>query len=97
MGAPGGGEGNPIAGFLPLVLVLVVVYFLMIRPQMKKQRAQQQMIDELEKGDEIVTTGGIHGTIANIKDDTIVVKVAENVKIEVSRAAVTRNKTQTKD
>ena len=94
---PGGEGGSSLAGFLPLVLVLLVVYFLMIRPQMKKQKAQQQMIDELEKGDEIVTNGGIHGTIANIKDDTIVIKVAENVKIEISRAAVTRNKTQSQD
>tara|TARA_Y100001968_G_C18727278_1_gene422830 strand:+ start:54 stop:254 length:201 start_codon:yes stop_codon:yes gene_type:complete len=57
---------------------------------MKKQKQQQQMIDELEKGDQIVTSGGIHGHIQNIKDDVIVVKIAENVKIELSRSAVSR-------
>ena len=59
---------------------------------MKKQKAQQRMVDELEKGNRIVTSGGIHGTIDNIKDDIVVLKIAENVKIEVSRAAVQRNK-----
>jgi preprotein translocase subunit YajC len=95
MGLPGGGEGeqgNPILGFLPIILMFVVLYLLMIRPQMKKQKNQQRMIDELEKGDEIVTSGGIHGSIANIKDDIIVLKIGDNVKIEVSRTAVSRNK-----
>ena len=65
---------------------------------MKKTKDQQRMIDELEKNDEIVTSGGIHGTILNIKDDILVVKIAENVKIEISRAAVSRvkNKEETK-
>ena len=93
MGQPGGeGAPNPIGGFLPLILIVVIAYLLILRPQMKKQKAQQRMIDELEKGDEIVTSGGIHGSIANIKDDTIVLKVAENMKIEVTRTAVSRNK-----
>ena len=56
----------------------------------KKQKQQQQMIDELEKGDQVVTSGGIHGLIQNIKDDIIVLKIAENVKIELSRSAVSR-------
>ena len=88
----GGGQPNAIASFLPFVLMFLVLYFLLLRPQMKKQKNQQRMIDELEKNDEIVTSGGIHGTILNIKDDILVVKIAENVKIEVSRAAVSRVK-----
>ena len=95
MGAPGGnggGAASPIASMLPFVLMLVVLYLLILRPQMRKQKAQQRMIDELERGDEIVTSGGIHGVIQNLKDDIIVVKVAENVKIEVSRGAVARVK-----
>ena len=90
--SPGGGAGNPIASLLPFVLMFVVLYLLILRPQMKKQKNQQKMIDELQKGDEIVTSGGIHGTIQNIKDDIIVLKVAENVKIEISRPAVSRVK-----
>ena len=95
MGAPGGSggrTGSPIASLLPFALMLVVLYLLILRPQMKKQKAQQRMIDELERGDQIVTSGGIHGVIQNLKDDTIVLKVAENVKIEVSRGAVARVK-----
>ena len=97
MGQPGGeGAANPIGGFLPLILIVLIAYLLILRPQMKKQKAQQRMIDELDKGNEIVTSGGIHGTIANIKDDTLVLKIAENVKIEVSRTAVSRNKSSEK-
>ena len=87
-----GGGPNSIAAFLPFVLMFLVLYLLILRPQMKKQRNQQRMIDELEKNDEIVTSGGIHGTILNIKDDILVVKIADNVKIEISRAAVSRVK-----
>jgi preprotein translocase subunit YajC len=88
----GGGSANPVASLLPFVLMFVVLYLLILRPQMKKQKQQQRMIDELEKGDEIVTSGGIHGTILNLKDDIIVLKIAENVKIELARSAVTRVK-----
>ena len=88
----GGGSPNAIASLLPFVLMFVVLYLLILRPQMKKQKAQQRMIDELAKGDQIVTSGGLHGVIQNIKEDVIVVKVAENVKVEISRAAVSRVK-----
>ena len=77
--------------------MFLVLYLLILRPQMKKQKNQQRMIDELEKNDEIVTSGGIHGTILNIKDDILVVKIADNVKIEVSRAAVSRVKNKEDD
>ena len=94
MGAPpeGGGGANPIASLLPFALMFLVLYLLILRPQMKKQKDQQRMIDELEKGDHIVTSGGIHGIIQNIKDDVLVVKIADNVKIELSRTAVSRVK-----
>ena len=93
--APGdGGEGgNPFASLLPFVLMFAVLYFLILRPQMRKQKNQQRMVEELEKGHKVVTSGGIHGTIDGVKDDIIVLKIADNVKIEVSRAAVSRNKT----
>ncbi len=93
-GTPSDGSGQPnaIASFLPFVLMFLVLYLLILRPQMKKQKNQQRMIDELEKNDAIVTSGGIHGTILNIKDDILVVKIADNVKIEISRAAVSRVK-----
>ncbi|MCY3763423.1 MAG: preprotein translocase subunit YajC [Gemmatimonadetes bacterium] len=91
-GAEGGGGGAPLVQLLPFVLMFLVLYLLILRPQIRKQKAQQRMIDELEKGDRIVTTGGIHGVILNIKDDILVVKIAENVKVDLSRAAVQRVK-----
>lgn len=92
MGDPGGGSGggNPVAQLLPFILMFVVLYFLILRPQIKKQKDQQKMIDGLEKGDKIVTSGGIHGVITNLKDDVITVKIAENVRVDMSRAAVSR-------
>ena len=94
-GGPGDGQGGaaaPIAQLLPFVLMFVVLYLLILRPQIKKQKATQRMIDELKKGDQIVTSGGLHGVITNIKDDLLVVKIAENVKVDVSRASVQRVK-----
>lgn len=94
MGGSGseGGGGAPLVQLLPFVLMFLVLYLLILRPQIRKQKAQQRMIDELEKGDRIVTSGGIHGVILNIKDDVLVVKIAENVKVDISRAAVQRVK-----
>ena len=91
--SPEGAEGgNPILSLLPFILMFVVLYLLILRPQIKKQKNQQKMVDELKKGDAIVTSGGIHGIIANLKDDIMVLKVADNVKVEVSRSAVSRVK-----
>lgn len=90
--AGGGPAPNPILQILPFLLMFVVLYLLILRPQMKKQKAHQRLIDELEKGDEIVTTGGIHGTVVSLKDDVVVVKIADNVKVDLSRAAVARVK-----
>ena len=83
--APGGGS---LLSFLPMVLLFVAMYFLMIAPQRKKQKAHEKMLSELGSGDEIVTTGGIYGTITNVKEDRFVVRIAENTKIEVGKAFV---------
>ena len=99
MGCPptDGQSPSPIASLLPFALMFLVLYLLILRPQMKKQKDSQRMIDELEKKDEIVTSGGIHGVITNIKDDLLVVKIADNVQIELSRAAVSRVKNKEND
>ena len=97
-GPPADGQSpSPIASLLPFALMFLVLYLLILRPQMKKQKDSQRMIDELEKKDEIVTSGGIHGVITNIKDDLLVVKIADNVQIELSRAAVSRVKNKEND
>jgi len=86
------GSGGGLLGFLPFILIFVVLYFLMIRPQAKRQKEQQKMITELKQGDEIVTIGGIHGTIAGVreKDNSLIVKIADNSKIVIDRSAVGR-------
>ena len=92
LGAPGGGggQGNPLIGFLPLVLIILVMYFLMIRPQAKKQKAHKAMLEQLQKGDRILTSGGIMGTVAGIKESEglLIVKIADNVKVELSKGSV---------
>jgi preprotein translocase subunit YajC len=91
-GGQTGGGGGGIMAFLPLILIFLIMYLLIIRPQQKRQREHQRMLDSLNKGDKIVTSGGIHGQIVGIKEreQTLIVKVAENVKLEISRASVSR-------
>jgi preprotein translocase subunit YajC len=87
--APAGGGGF-LVSMLPLILIVVVMYFLMIRPQQKKQKTHQAMINAVKQGDEVVTSGGLYGTVAGVKKSTLYLKVAEGVKIEVERFAITR-------
>ena len=77
---------------LPFILMFVIMYFLLIRPQYKKQKEQQSMIDALKKGDRVVTNGGMHGSIVGVKEKEgiIVLQVAKDVKIEISRGAVSK-------
>ena len=94
LGAPqsGGEAGNPLMNMLPFILMFVIMYFLLIRPQYKKQKETQSMIDSLKKGDRIVTNGGMHGTIAGVKEKegVLVIQVAKDVKVEISRGAVSK-------
>lgn len=82
--AAGGGIGQ----FLPIILLFVGMWFLIIAPQRKRQKAHDKMLTELETGDEIVTTGGIYGTITNVKDDRFVVRIADNTKVEIGKGFV---------
>ena len=82
------GSGAGIAQFLPLILLFAGMWFLIIAPQLKRQKAHDKMVTELKSGDAIVTSGGIHGTITNVKEDRLVVRIADNVKIELTRQSV---------
>src|SRR6201985_2668711 len=73
---------------LPFAFIFVIFYFLLIRPQQKRQKEHQQLLSNLKTGDKVVTSSGIHGLIANVKDTTFLVKVADNVKIEIDKSAV---------
>ncbi len=95
MGAPANGQ-NPIMQFLPLIAIVVVFYFFMIRPQMKKAKDQKKYISELKKGDKILTIGGIYGKIVEVKDDaTIVMEVEDGSKMRISKNAVSQDATAT--
>ncbi len=95
MGAPAAGQ-NPLMQFLPLVAIIVVFYFFMIRPQMKKAKDQKKYIEALKKGDKILTIGGIYGKIADIKEDgTIIMEVEDGSKMKISKNAVSQDATAT--
>ena len=84
------GSRGGLLSFLPFILIILVFYFLLIAPQRKKQKEQQTMIEGVNKGDKIVTVGGIHGLVVGVKDDTLQVKIAENTKVEIARASVAK-------
>lgn len=89
MGASGGeGQTSPLAALLPILLIFAIMYFFMIRPQVKKQKSHQAMIASLNKGDKVVTTGGIMGKIVGVKDNSFFVQIADNTKIEILKTAV---------
>jgi preprotein translocase subunit YajC len=83
---PGGGIGS---FFVPLIFIFIIMYFVMIRPQKKRQEQQQKLVGSLKTGDRVVTNAGIHGLISNVKETTVLVKVADNVKIEIDKSAIT--------
>ena len=88
MAPPQGEGGNPIVSFLPLIAIIGIFYFLIIRPQSKKQKETQRMLSALRKGDRVITVGGIHGVIQSIRESTVIVRVDENTKLEFNRAAI---------
>ncbi|MDD3374958.1 MAG: preprotein translocase subunit YajC [Candidatus Omnitrophica bacterium] len=81
---------NPIMALVPYALIFAVFYFLVIKPQKEKQKEQKLMLDNLKKNDEIVTSGGLHGTIVSLKESSVVVRIDDNVKVEIDRGAILR-------
>ena len=84
-------QGSPFSGattFIWMGAMIVIMYYVMIRPQSKRQKEHQRLISSLKTGDHVVTSSGIHGLITNVKDKTVTVKVADNVKIEMEKSAV---------
>ena len=82
---------NPIMQFLPLLLIIVVFYFFMIRPQMKRQKDLRKYREALQKGDKVITTGGIYGKIDGLKDNYIIVEIDNNVKIKIDKSAILKD------
>jgi preprotein translocase subunit YajC len=87
-GGTGGASGSFITTLIPFALIIGIFYFLIIRPQNKKQKETQRMLADLKKGDRVVTIGGVHGVIQSVKESTVIVKVDDNTKMEFSRSAV---------
>ena len=91
--APQGGNDNPLVSLLPLVLVIVVFYFFMIRPQMKKQKELRQFRDSVKNGDKVMTVGGIHGKVAEVKDTTVILEVENKMRLKVEKSAIINDAT----
>ncbi len=86
-GAQSGGLAA-FSSFLPLIVIFGIFYFLLIRPQSKRAKEQRNMLENLKKGDKVITTGGIYGLIENIEGNTLTIKIAENVRIKASRSGI---------
>jgi preprotein translocase subunit YajC len=89
-GTASGSTGSTLLSFLPFILIFVIFYFLLILPQQKRQKKLKAMLEALKKGDKIVTSSGIWGTITNLGKDTVTVQIADNTKIKVQRDHISR-------
>ena len=86
--APGGLFGGGLLGMLPMIAIIGVMYFLMIRPQMKRAKEHKAMLEKLSRGDEVITNGGIAGTVTDLGDSFVTVEIADNVRIRVQKGAI---------
>ena len=84
----GEGGGSPWSGLWMIALIFVIFYFLLIRPQQKKQKEHRNMLESLRKGDKVLTSGGIFGTVIGVKENVVVLRIAENVKVEFAKSAI---------
>lgn len=91
MMTPASEDANPIMTFLPLILIILVFYMFMIRPQMKKQKDLRSFRESVKKGDKVITTGGIYGKITDIKENVIVVDVGDNVRLKIDKSAILKD------
>ncbi len=92
--APAQGAAPAVMNLIPLVLIFVIFYFLLIRPQKAKEKEHRKMLELLNKNDEVVTLSGIHGTVVNVKDKTVILRVDENVKLEIEKNCIAYKKSQ---
>ena len=87
-GAPQGGGMGAFAGFIPLIVIFAIFYFLLIRPQQKQLKAQRGMLDSLKVGDNVVTSGGLHGKIVGLTETILTLEIAKDVKIKVEKSSI---------
>ncbi len=95
---PGGAEGapapNPLIQFLPLIVIFAIFYFLLIRPQQKRQKEHQKFLESLKRGDEVITNGGIYGRVVDIKDNVVSLELAKNVVIRIAKSQIAGRPTE---
>lgn len=85
---------SPLVNLFPLILIFVIFYFLLIRPQKQREKEHKAMLTELNKNDQVVTSSGIHGTVINVKDKTVILRIDDNVKIEIEKKSIAFKKVQ---
>ncbi len=95
--APAAGAAGGFASFIPLILIFVVFYFLLIRPQQKQAKQHQEFLNNLKKGNKVITKGGIHGTITGLTETVISLEIAKDIVIQVSRDAIGGSQTKPAD
>jgi preprotein translocase subunit YajC len=84
----GGGSGSQIWSFLPIILIFVIFYFLLIRPQQKQRKDHQNLLSNLKVGDNVLTSGGIYGRVTGLKDDRVTVEISDKVRVKVNRGNI---------
>jgi preprotein translocase subunit YajC len=91
------GPAGLVTSLIPFAAIIGIFYFLILRPQNKKQKETQRMLSALKKGDRVVTIGGVHGIIQSVKDHSVILRIDENVKVEFSRSAISTVESQAKE
>jgi|SRR5579884_1964324 len=89
-GTTSGSGGSALLSFVPFILIFVIFYFLLILPQQKRQKKLKEMLDTLKKGDKVITSGGIWGTVTNLGKETVTLQISDNTKIKVQREHIAR-------
>ncbi|VBB47632.1 Preprotein translocase, YajC subunit [uncultured Desulfatiglans sp.] len=84
----GGGQGGGFGAFIPLILMFVIFYFLLIRPQQKKAKQHKQLLASIKRGDRVVSAGGLHGVVTGLADDVVTIEIAPKVRVKISRGSV---------
>jgi preprotein translocase subunit YajC len=85
-------QPHPIVSMLPLILMFAIFYFLLIRPQQKKQKVHRDFVQNLQKNQEVITLGGMHGTIVNLKEKTVILRISENARVEFDKNSISHLK-----
>ena len=92
----GGSGGSMYSTLLMFALIILIFYFMILRPQQKRQKERQKLLESIQKGDKVITAGGLHGTVVGLEEKTVLVQVADNVKVKVEKSAIsTLNRTGT--